>query len=231
MLFVIEGLDGAGKSTQVKKLRKYLEDLPQPLDYIHFPRYDAPVYGALISRFLRGGFGANDVVHPQLVALLYAEDRHGAAPEMKRTLEDGGNVLLDRYVYSNVAYQCAKVSGAEDRASLRNWIIDTEYGDFGLPVPDLNIFLDVPLGFVEQKLMSQRKGDDRSYLEGCRDIHEADMDFQRRVRDVYVEQCGEDENFIRIDCSDADGRMLPPDEIFAKIRSAVDRVLEGGSHE
>ena len=103
MLVVLEGLDGAGKSTQVKKLRKYLEDTFGSLEYIHFPRYDAPVYGDLISRFLRGDFGSNEAVHPQLVALLFAEDRHGAAPEMKNTLNSGGHVLLDRYVYSNIA--------------------------------------------------------------------------------------------------------------------------------
>ena len=79
MLTVLEGLDGAGKSTQVKKLRTYLESQLGSLEYIHFPRYDAPVYGDLISRFLRGDFGSNETVHPQLVALLFAEDRHGAA--------------------------------------------------------------------------------------------------------------------------------------------------------
>ena len=52
MLTVLEGLDGAGKSTQVKKLRAYLESLCGNLEYIHFPRYDAPVYGDLISREL-----------------------------------------------------------------------------------------------------------------------------------------------------------------------------------
>ena len=57
MLIVIEGLDGAGKSTQVKMLRKYLEERVGSVDYIHFPRYDAPVYGGLISSFLRGEFG------------------------------------------------------------------------------------------------------------------------------------------------------------------------------
>ena len=71
MLVVLEGLDGAGKSTQVKKLRNYLESLYGSLEYIHFPRYDAPVYGDLISRFLRGDFGSNEAVHPQLVALLF----------------------------------------------------------------------------------------------------------------------------------------------------------------
>ena len=54
MLIVLEGLDGAGKSTQVRKLRSYLEGICPELEYIHFPRYDAPVYGDLISRFLRG---------------------------------------------------------------------------------------------------------------------------------------------------------------------------------
>ena len=55
MLIVIEGLDGSGKSTQVKRLRTYLESLGKPLKYIHYPRYDAPVYGDLIGKFLRGG--------------------------------------------------------------------------------------------------------------------------------------------------------------------------------
>ena len=73
MLVVIEGLDGAGKSTQVKKLKKYLESLFGTIEYIHFPRYDAPVYGGLVSRFLKGEFGNIDTVHPQLVALLFAE--------------------------------------------------------------------------------------------------------------------------------------------------------------
>lgn len=225
MLIVIEGLDGSGKSTQVKKLRKYLESLPQPLEYIHFPRYDAPVYGELISRFLRGDFGSNEQVHPQLVALLFAEDRHGAAQEMKEMLDKGGNVLLDRYVYSNIAYQCAKLHSPEEAGALREWICSTEYGSFALPRPDLNIFLDVPLGFVEKKLSSSRGGADRDYLEGGRDIHEADIEFQKAVRRIYLEQCGLDPDFLRIDCAGEDGSMLPPDAIFRKIRAAVDSKL------
>lgn len=225
MLVVLEGLDGAGKSTQVKKLRSYLESIFGELEYIHFPRYDAPVYGDLISRFLRGDFGTNETVHPQLVALLFAEDRHGAAPGMKEKLAAGGTVLLDRYVYSNIAYQCAKIKDADEAGRLRDWIFNTEYGSFELPVPDLNIFLDVPIGFVESKLKSQRGGQDRDYLEGRQDIHEADIEFQKRVRDIYREQCGLDPKFIRIDCSDEYGEMLPPGAIFAKIKDVVDKTL------
>ncbi len=225
MLVVLEGLDGAGKSTQVKKLRTYLESIFGNLEYIHFPRYDAPVYGGLISSFLRGDFGRNDAVHPQLVALLFAEDRHGAAPLMKERLEKGGAVLLDRYVYSNIAYQCAKINDPEEAEALRDWIFDTEYGDFALPVPDLNIFLDVPIGFVESKLRSQRGGADRAYLEGAQDIHEADIEFQKRVRELYRQQCERDPRFIRIDCSDENGEMLPPGAIFAKVKEVVDSAI------
>ena len=98
MLIVLEGLDGAGKSTQVKRLKEYLTERCGQLEYIHFPRYDAPVYGDLIGRFLKGEFGSIEAVHPQLVALLFAEDRHRAAPRMRQALDAGKVVLLDRYV-------------------------------------------------------------------------------------------------------------------------------------
>ncbi len=225
MLVVIEGLDGAGKSTQVKKLRNYLESLYGNIEYIHFPRYDAPVYGDLISRFLRGDFGDNENVHPQLVALLFAEDRHGAAPGMKAGLAEGRCVLLDRYVYSNIAYQCAKLSDSMEAENLREWIFNTEYGDFGLPKPDLNIFLDVPISFVESKLTNSRGGNDREYLNGAQDIHEADIEFQKRVRSIYRRQCELDSRFIRIDCSDEYGMMLPPSAIFAKVKDVVDKAI------
>ena len=225
MLIVLEGLDGAGKSTQVKRLKEYLTERCGSLEYIHFPRYDAPVYGDLISRFLRGDFGSNEAVHPQLVALLFAEDRHGAAPVMRQALAEGKTVLLDRYVYSNIAYQCAKLPDLQERRKLRDWIFNTEYGDFELPEPDLNLFLDVPIGFVEQSLNHQREGQDRQYLSGAQDIHEASITFQKAVRDMYVAETARDPKFRRIDCSGAQGEMLPPDAIFDKVRAAVDPLL------
>jgi hypothetical protein len=45
------------------------------------------------------------------------------------------------------------------------------------------------------------------------------------VRNVYLAQCEKDESFKRIDCSDADGNMLPADSIFDKIKSELDKVL------
>lgn len=226
MLVVLEGLDGAGKSTQVKKLRNYLETVCGSLEYIHFPRYGAPVYGDLISRFLRGDFGSNDTVHPQLVALLFAEDRHGAGPEIRASLGRGETVLLDRYVYSNIAYQCAKLPSEEESDALRDWILRTEYGDFNLPKPDLNLFLDVPIDFVEANLHAQREGEDRSYLSGRQDIHEADIAFQKRVRGIYLKQAALDPDFKVVDCRGADGAMMSPEDIFARIKDIVDKYLK-----
>ena len=225
MLIVLEGLDGAGKSTQVKRLREYLTQRCGSLEYIHFPRYEAPVYGDLITRFLKGEFGSIEAVHPQLVALLFAEDRHGAAPAMRKALKEGKTVLLDRYVYSNIAYQCAKLKDVQERGKLRDWIFNTEYGNFELPQPDLNLFLDVPIGFVEQSLTHQREGQDRNYLAGAQDIHEASIAFQKAVRDMYVAETARNPKFRRIDCSGAQGEMLPPDAIFDKVRAAVDPFL------
>ncbi len=226
MLIVLEGLDGAGKSTQVKRIKSYLESLPQGLNYIHFPRYDSPVYGGLITRFLKGEFGDNGTVHPQLVALLFAEDRKAAAQEIRKSLAEGKNVLLDRYVYSNIAYQCAKVDDAQEAEELRDWIFNTEYKEFDIPKPDLNLFLDVPLSFVEEQLSSNRQGSDRAYLQGGRDIHEEDIRFQEKVRDIYRAQCEKDPEFIRIDCSDENGKMKGADEIACMIRAVVQSALE-----
>lgn len=225
MLIVVEGLDGAGKSTQVKKLRYYLQQKCGSLDYIHFPRYDAPVYGELISKFLRGGFGSMESVHPQLVALLFAEDRADAAKQIREALAQGRTVLLDRYVYSNIAYQCSKLASPQQAEELREWIFQTEYESFGIPRPDLNIFLDVPICFVEQNLTAARAGGDRDYLAGAQDIHEADIEFQKRVRSMYQRQAELDDAFIPVDCSDEFGQMLPPADIFAKLQALIDSAL------
>ncbi|MBR0501417.1 MAG: dTMP kinase [Bacteroidales bacterium] len=225
MLIVLEGLDGAGKSTQLKMVTSYFSSLGRDVEYLHFPRYTAPIYGELISKFLRGDFGSIDQVHPQLVALLFAEDRRDAGSLIRSWMDQGRVVILDRYVYSNIAFQCAKIGSPEEARALRDWIFDLEYGYYGIPRPTLNIFLDVPIGFVDAKLKNSRKGGDRSYLAGKSDIHESDIAFQVKVRELYMEQCRLDDSFIRIDCSDPDGRILPAADIFQKIRKEIDAVL------
>lgn len=221
MLIVLEGLDGAGKSTQVKLLKEYIQSKGKQLRYLHFPRFDAPVYGDLIAKFLRGDFGAINQVHPQLVALLFAEDRRDAAALIREWLGNGDVVLLDRYVYSNIAYQCSKIKDKTESNALREWIFNLEYNIYNIPRPDVNLFLDVPISFVDKKLKENREGDDREYLKGKSDIHEADIQFQIDVRELYLQQTVLDKDFIRVECSGPQGEMLAPLEIFANIEKAL----------
>ena len=226
MLIVLEGLDGAGKSTQLKMLSEYVASCGKEVEHLHFPRYDAPVFGGMIASYLRGDYGAIDAVHPQIVALLFAEDRRTAAPLIREKLEAGRYVILDRYVYSNIAFQCSKTASAEEAHALAKWILEVEYGQFGIPMPDLNLFLDVPISFVDDKLRNAREGSDRDYLEGKSDIHEASIEFQKRVRAIYLEQCEADPGFRRIDCSGKDGRMLSAEAIFQRIRTHIDELIK-----
>ena len=71
-----------------------------------------------------------------------------------------------------------------------------------------------------------REGNDRDYLAGAQDIHEASIEFQKSVRSLYVKETERDAQFQRIDCADESGHMLPPDAIFAKIKAAVDPFLK-----
>jgi dTMP kinase len=210
---VIEGLDGSGKSTQVARLRDELVRRGESVEYLHFPRFDAPVYGELIARFLRGGLGPVEAVDPYLVALLFAGDRAGAAPMIRQWLAEGKWVVTDRYVYSNVAYQCAK---STEPQALRDWILELEFGLNDIPKPDVSIFLDVPWSFTEARLAELREGSDRDYLQGAMDIHEESLVLQRRVREAYLGLAA-DGYISRIDCSDGHGEMGSVEENFQKL--------------
>jgi len=207
---VIEGLDGSGKSTQLKLLREYLERNEVPYRYLHFPRLEEGVFGELIARFLRGEMGANDQVDPYLVALIFAGDRADAAFRIKQWMDEGKLVIVDRYVYSNIAFQCAKLSSREDQGQLRDWILDFEFSYNKLPRPDLNLYLNVPFEFTRKQLNNERNGDDRAYLKGERDIHEESLGFQEQVRQVYLSLQRQVDDLEIIDCTSPDGEMLPP---------------------
>lgn len=225
MFIVLEGLDGAGKSTQIRMLRQLFADRSVESEYVHFPRFDSPVYGQLIARFLRGEFGGVQEVDPYLVALIFAGDRADAAPQIRQWLAEGKAVVLDRYVYSNVGFQCAKLPAGEERDRLADWIVNLEFGHNALPRPDLSLFLDVPFAFTERKLSEVREGDDRDYLQGGQDIHEASLQLQQDVRSVYLASAAKDPSLRVVDCSDASGAMESPEGIFAKIRAELTPIL------
>lgn len=213
---MIEGLDGSGKSTQLNLIQNYLEEKGVKYRYLHFPRLEEGVYGKLIARFLRGEMGANEQVDPYLVALIFAGDRAAAAPMVRSWIEAGDFVIVDRYVYSNIAFQGAKLP-MEERAALRDWILELEFEENALPRPDINLLLDVPMDFTRRQLAAQRSGEDRSYLKGARDIHEESMSFQEEVRKVYLGLEQHVDDLQIISCVKEDGSMMPAGSISEKL--------------
>lgn len=221
MFIVIEGLDGAGKSTQVARIQQYLTERGLCWEYLHFPRFTAPYYGELIAAFLRGELGAVDKVDPRVVAVLYAGDRQHAAAQIREWIAYGKVVIIDRYVLSNIAYQCAKLKDGKEE--LKQWILGLEYDNNQIPRPDLTLFLDVPFKFTTRSLTKEREGDDRSYLNGKQDIHEASLDLQRAVRKMYTSHS--EPTYKIVDCGTEDGEMASADDISKKIIEKIAQLM------
>ena len=202
---VIEGLDGSGKSTQVKKLCNYYRQQDVSLEFMHFPDTDEAYFGKLISRFLRGELGSIEDVDTWIVAMLFAGNRWSASNKIGQWLNEKKMVIVDRYVFSNIAYQAAKLSNEAEKQKLRKWIYSLEFDKFKIPKPDVNIWLDVPVSFVENQLNTIRTGDNRSYLEGVKDIHETNIKFQQLVYNEYTVSCNLFPELIKVVCYDQNG--------------------------
>lgn len=213
----IEGLDGAGKSTQIALLTAYFNKQGIETRFVHFPIVQEGVFGELIAKFLRGEFGDVKNVHPQLVALLFAEDRKAFAHTINEWLANGYVVLVDRYVLSNIAFQCAKLENEKEKKELREWINMFEYEYNHIPQPDLSVYLDVPFSFTEQALTQRRSGEERKYLNGKEDIHEKDFSLQLAVKREYEILADTDPSITKIICYDSDKNMKSISEIHETI--------------
>ena len=222
-IITIEGLDGSGKSTQIDLLIGRLSELGVKYKFIHFPMLNKGEYGKLIAEYLRGELGSLEHVHPKLVALLFAEDRNEHKATLNEWLKEGYLIIMDRYVNSNIAFQCAKTADRSDKAALKKWILDFEFNHNDLPNPDLSFFLNVPFSHIESSLKSTRTGADRDYLNGKRDIHEDSLELQRNVYNEYLELLEQQPNFHDIECFGSDENWLTTNEIhetiFEKIQS------------
>ncbi len=214
-------MDGSGKSTQVRRLTEHFEESGLKVKSFHFPS-EKGFYGEAVSAFLRGDFGAADTVDPYFAAFIFAGDRRDMADTLRKWIEEYDVVLLDRYSFSNNAYQCAKLSDQKEREKLSKWIMDLEFNVFGIPRPDLSIFLSVPQNFVKKQLNKDRKGAERKYLKGKTDIHEKDNGLQERVGEMYRSMCEEFPELVLVDCTDDNGKMLNSKRIQEKILSLIE---------
>lgn len=192
MLIVFEGIDGSGKSTQVKLF---------PADKkLSFPRYNTAV-GKLI-RFIYFHHWFN-YLSPYLTAFLFALDRFLAKSLINDWLKSGQTVVLDRYTYSSMAHQGAK------QKKLIDWIYWLEFKVFRLPLPDKVIYLKIDPQ-TSRRLMAGRH----------KDLAEADLAYQKATAKLY-EILSKKYKFTVINCVDSKNRLLSKDDVRRKIAAAI----------
>lgn len=216
---VIEGTDGSGKTAQFERLVLALPERMK-IATLDFPRYGEPS-SYFVQKYLTGKYGGE--VGPYAASTFFALDRFDAKLRMLQSLEEGRLLLSNRYVASNMAYQGAKFAEKKAREEFYNWLHFLEYETFGIPKPDLNIVLHMPAEIARS--MIARKPP-REYLEGGnRDIHEEDLEYQKRAEGVYLEIVrlfpGE---FTLIECAPG-GNLLSPEKIHEKVLTAAERLL------
>jgi len=226
-LITLSALDAGGKGTQLELIKKYFLNNNIRFAYLHFPTFTNEA-GKVVAAYLRGEYGNINEVDPVFVANIYAMNRFLYLPTLKKQLEEFDVVILDRYVFCNMAYQGAKYNTETQSSIMRDWINEFEFGFLELPYPDLNIFFDVPIEIIEDRLKNKREGDDRKYLNGKTDIHETDIEFQKKVRENYL-ALRNYENFIVVSCtsSDPNDDFAPytPEGVFKQYKEQLKHAL------
>ena len=177
---MIEGLDGAGKRTLTQGLERALHAADHSATTIAFPRYHESITADLASEALHGRHGdlAGSVY---AMAVLFALDRAGAKEQIATACRDHDVVILDRYVASNAAYSAARLNQDAD-GEMVSWVGELEYGRLGLPAPDHQILLDVPVALAAER--AERRA--ASETDRARDAYERDAELQQRTGAVYT---------------------------------------------
>ncbi|CAI4044201.1 hypothetical protein N7582_003203 [Saccharomyces uvarum] len=159
-LILIEGLDRTGKTTQCNILYKKLSP---DCKLLKFPERSTRI-GGLIDQYLTDdSFRLSD----QAIHLLFSANRWEMIDSMKETLLEGKNVIMDRYVYSGVAYSAAKETKGMDL----DWCLQP---DIGLLKPDLTLFLSIQ--DVASNAVKDGFGDERYET----------LKFQKKVKQTFV---------------------------------------------
>lgn len=150
-LIVIEGTDCSGKETQATRLLERLSGENIRISRYSFPNYDSPTGKIVGGPYLGKSYicdswfkeGAPNVP-PKVASLYFAADRKYNIDEINEQLDKGVNIILDRYIYSNMAHQAGKISNKSERNKMYKWLEKLEFGLLELPHADIRIFLHMP---------------------------------------------------------------------------------------
>lgn len=198
-LIVIEGTDCSGKETQTKKIVERLERDNIKCVRFSFPNYDSPT-GKIVGgpylgkeRICDCWFDEGAVnVDPKVTSLYFAADRKYNISKINDLLKQGINVILDRYIYSNLAHQGGKIKEKNSRYEMYKWLEKLEFELLELPKADIRVFLHMPYD-VSLKLKKNR--------EESLDQHELSKEHLLMAENAYKE-LAELYDFKTIECND-----------------------------
>lgn len=228
-LIVIEGTDCSGKETQTNLLMDYLRSQNIHVNKFSFPNYSSPT-GKIVggpylgkSYICEGWFseGASNL-DPKVSSLYFAADRKYNIHKIQLLLENGSNVILDRYVYSNMAHQGGKITDGAERSKLYGWIDTLEFELLELPHADIKIFLHLP--YKESIILRKGRAEEA-------DQHEASEDHLMHAEKAYLEvsqkydfhtiECGSNGNIRTIEDINNDVITYVMDELNKQIEKTL----------
>lgn len=206
VIIAIEGIDGAGKQTLAEALETSLADDDRDVTSVAFPRYDVAPFGPAIGAAL----GAPTSVlrsSVEAMAVAYAADRwHFWTNLTKRP----SWLITDRWCASNAAYGAARISiSGGDAEAFIAWVESFEFGDLGLPQPDLTVLLATGADLASVG-RSSRQSEDK---------YETNSELQALALRTYV-QLAESSfggQWLVLDPLDSDGRRVPAEQLVAEL--------------
>jgi dTMP kinase len=193
---VVDGPDGAGKTTQASRLAEWLGERGVAVTCVRDPG-GTPVGDRVRAILLDSAIEAMSV---ECELMLYMASRAQLVAQVVRpALAAGRCVLSDRYITATVAYQGAGGVGPQAVRS----VADIAVGGLW---PDLTVLLDVP---AEVGLARLTERPDR--------MEARDLDFHRRVRDLFLQQARQDpQRLVVVDADDA------PEQVQRRIRQVLE---------
>lgn len=217
---VIDGTDGAGKTTQFQLLIQEIKRNGLEVEVADFPQYGTKSAGA-VEEYLNGKYGQVDAY---VGSMFYAVDRFDASFKIRKWLDEGKIVLSNRYVTANAGHQGGKIDVRSERIKYFKWLDNLEYNLFKIPKPDLNIILHVPAA-IAQKLVDKKPKEVRKYAGGKkRDLHEADINHLKRAEKAFIEISKLFPNTKLVECFE-DGRLLSIEEVQNKVWNLARRLV------
>lgn len=199
LFLVLEGVEGAGKSTQARLLVDWMEEVGIPYRLAREPGGTA--VGEAIREVLLDPRGADMPAETELLLMLSA--RAAFVRTIVRPTLAGGRVMLaDRFELSTFAYQ-----GVGRELGVEQVRVLNEFATGGLH-PDLTVVLSLPANVGRARQLSSGKYSDRIEGAGAR--------FHDRVGAAYAKLAAEGERMAVVDATDR------PEEVHRRIRELLE---------